>query len=82
MSTWNYRVMEFPPDEAGEIVMGIFEVYYDDDGNPRNYSYDPAPVYWNGAEGGVEIGNDVINLMLEAINKPVLKPSDFPNGRS
>ena len=78
--SWNYRVIEFPGEEPhGESWCGIHEVYYTEDGKPRAYSSEPRPVIWETVDG-LEAANDVINQMLEAINKPILKPSDFPNG--
>jgi hypothetical protein len=78
-----YRVMEFPGDE-GHSLLGIHEVYYDDNGDLKSYTKEPVPVVW---EGSLDVddmngGNDIINMMLEALNKPILKPSDFPNGNS
>jgi hypothetical protein len=78
---WNYRVMEFPGDE-GHTLLGIHEVYYNEAGEPRAYSKEPVPVVWEGSNTPDDMngGNDIINTMLEAINKPILKPSDFPDG--
>lgn len=77
MGHWNYRVMEFAPERPDELpVRAIHEVYYRDDGQPRAYTVNPAGV---SSEG---LGNEglalVLDRMREALARPVLRPSDFP----
>lgn len=78
MGHWNYRVMEFPPERDDESpIRAIHEVYYRDDGQPRAYTVNPADVTSEG------LGNEglalVLDRMREALDKPVLRPSDFPD---
>lgn len=42
MSTWNYRLVKVGPDESGDWEVGIYEVYYDDDGHPHSRTLEPA----------------------------------------
>jgi hypothetical protein len=73
--TWNHRVMRmYYPDET---QFEIHEVYYDTpDGPPRSYTKNAVGV---AAEdlAGVEW---TLKAMLAALEKPVLTPSDFPDG--
>jgi hypothetical protein len=74
--TWNYRVIEFV-DPSDEPWRAIFEVYYDDAGNPNGYNEDPAEVVSSDAEG-VEAGLGwVLDRMREALAKPILVEHDF-----
>ncbi len=83
MSTWNYRVLEF--SEGGEVWQEIHEVYNDDDGAPRSYGV-RATVHADCLEcpeGSDEVRGSLewtLDRMREALDKPVLRPSDFQNG--
>lgn len=35
--SWNYRIMK-RKNELGELKFGIYEVYYDDNGNIKGYT--------------------------------------------
>jgi hypothetical protein len=76
--SWNYRIIELPGNGDGPI-QGVHEVYYDEAGALKFYTSEPVPVCWETSEGP-EAANTIINMMLEALNKPVLKPEDFPSG--
>lgn len=76
--SWNYRVMEFILEdvEGKPTYRQIHEVYYDDDGKPSMYAEEAATVYWEELKG-----NDPhwqLDMMREALSKPVLHDSDFP----
>ena len=66
--SWNHRVMEFV--ERGEIFLGIVEVHYDGD-IPAGYTV-PVAVIADDVDGL----RWTLERMLDALTKPVLKPSD------
>jgi hypothetical protein len=67
---WNYRVMEF--ESGDDVYHEIREVYYDSEGNPNGYTARTAGVGSDSANGL----SWVLDRMREALDKPVLKPSD------
>lgn len=73
--TWNYRVMSFKHGE--DAWQAIHEVHYRD-GRPTAYSSSAAVVMWD-TDGGSDAGLWVLDRMKEALSKPVLTESDFPN---
>jgi hypothetical protein len=79
---WNYRVMEFI-DSDGERYREIREVYYAVDGKPNAYSAVAATVMSNDVDGGEDSQGRklglawVLDRMREALDKPILKESDF-----
>jgi len=70
MSYWNYRIIEFT--ENDEISYQIYEVYYDDNDKIKHYADEPLI-----AAESVDGLKWMMNKMYEALNKPVLKESDF-----
>ena len=69
---WNHRVMRIVHNDDAPIY-GIHEVYYHDDGTPRAYSSEPVDVSADDIEGL----KWTLEMMLAALSKPVLSPSDF-----
>lgn len=83
MSHWNYRVLRF--DTAEGVSYAIHETYYDDNGKPNGYRFEPpAGVYVDFDIDEMEIGCDpiaslrhTINQMIEALGKPILDAADL-----
>ncbi len=69
--TWNYRIIEFT-GEDGSRWWEVSEVYYEGD---RPWAYCDATVGCEPDEG--ETIEDQLEMMKEAIGKPVLKEEDF-----
>lgn len=69
--SWNYRVMrrEFT-NSAGEVEeeFGIYEVYYDENGNPNGWAKEPRGITAESPEGLRWIHEKI----AEALGKPVL----------
>ncbi len=72
--TWDYRVMSF--NDGEDAWQAIHEVQYLGD-VPVMFSLGPVVVLWNSEEDG-EAGRRCVERMREALDKPVLTPSDFP----
>ncbi len=70
MTHWNYRVMRFDVDDP---YYAIHEVFYKPDGALDSYGGDATPVLWDEGENGL----DILDMMREAFEKPVLTPEDF-----
>jgi len=70
--SWNYRILEREYTD-GTKWLGIYEVYYDDEGNPQYCSSMPVAPYGDNLE---DIAGD-LQSMIEAISKPTLLYSDF-----
>lgn len=72
--TWNYRVFKFT-DRSETSSFEIREVYYDEEGKPTGYTDgESAPLGMTLDELRSDLG-----WMLQALDKPVLEESDFPN---
>lgn len=73
MSYWNYRVVRkvYPPgiDGEREHVLGIHEVYYDDDGKPEMVTENRMDAHGETLD---ELRTD-LRWMMEALDKPVLE---------
>lgn len=67
MGHWNYRVCK-RVDAAGEILYGVHEVYYNDDGSFRAATELPVPLEEN-APG--ELTETIARVVL-ASSKPVV----------
>ena len=65
--SWNYRVVR---DDDG---LRIFDVYYDEAGNPIGSNATPTYVYGE----TVEDLREQMNLMLEALALPILEEKDI-----
>jgi len=73
-SMWDYRVVR--KTEHGEEWLSVQEVYYDE-GEPMAQSIDLQ------VEGvTIEEIKTQLELMLKALNQPVLDEIDFPAGKS
>ena len=68
---WNFRLIDLSHENAGEPWVRIQEVYYNDDESLEGYA--DATVGSEDAEG-LRL---TLTRMLEALDKPVLKVSDF-----
>ena len=65
--TWNYRIVQIDSD------FGIYEVYYDDEGNPMARTEDPV-----GCVGGdLKELRRSFDYMEHAFKLPVLRENDF-----
>lgn len=64
--SWNYRVLAI--EDGNELYFRIHSVYYNEDGKPDGYSAQPAT---NGS-GSIEWLEYVLDLMREALKKPIL----------
>lgn len=73
--SWSYRVVHqtIPSQSvsADEEYYEIYEVFYDDDGNPNGYG-DAHP----GGEDIEELRDELL-LMIDAVNQPVLEMKDL-----
>lgn len=63
MSTWNYRVIS-----SAENGLGIYEVYYDENGNIKYFSEDAVSPRGDSLE---ELNEDFVRYK-DALQKPVL----------
>ena len=71
MTGWNHRVVR--KHYMGETVLGIHEVYYDDEGVPEMVTVEPV-----GAVGDtlVELKEEFLS-MLAALKLPILEYDDI-----
>jgi len=67
MGTWNYRAVR-KKFEDGREEIGIYSVYYDENGNVKGTSVDPAPVN----SYSIQLLEDKLDLMKESLQKPIL----------
>jgi len=74
MTIWNHRVVR--KRYESEILLGIHEVFYDDDGIPDMVTVDPVDVQ------GETLGEleETLNWMLKALGQPVLEYDDIGEG--
>lgn len=73
--TWNYRVVQRDSSEGS--VVGIHEVYYDENGLPMWYTTDPSGPLADLESDGSHGLRAVLELMWQALDKPVLHDSVF-----
>lgn len=64
--SWNYRVIK--KVKRDEECYGIYEVFYNDDGEIELVSVDPAPVTGR----SLQEMQDTFEKMVEAARKPIL----------
>lgn len=69
--TWNYRIIAV--DSGGEIEYGIYEVYYDEEGNPESYTENAVPCVGN----SIDEMRRTLDYMRMAFGMPVLTERDF-----
>ena len=73
MGHWNYRIMA--KEHNGEFYLGVYEVYYDDDGTPNGCSMNPITIGSETKKGICWI----VNRIKDATKKPILFYGDrFP----
>ena len=77
MSHWNYRVIEFT--EGPAHWRAVHEVYYNDEDKPVAYGAS-AGVHWDVTEGDAAPLN-ILARIREALEKPILTPSDMVDER-
>lgn len=74
--TWNYRLMrreyQNPLTRETEVVYGIYEVYYDKDGEVNGWSKDPENVLSESVDGI----QWMVEKFSEALGKPILEYKD------
>jgi len=68
---WNYRLIDLAHENGNEPWVEIHEVFYEDDGSLMGYA--PATL---GSETPQDL-KQTLEWMLLALDKPVLKVSDF-----
>lgn len=68
--SWNYRVVKT------EDSLVIYDVYYDSEGRPIGRHLNPSYLYGN----IVEDLKEHLQLMMEALDKPILLDSEIGSG--
>jgi len=71
MSTWNHRVIKrtYPRETTeDEVLYGIYEVYYNEDGSIYGHTEDPVNVM----EYSTDELLDTLERMMRCLGKPVL----------
>lgn len=86
MDRWDYRVIEFIEDDMR--LYAIHEVFYEKN-RPISYAINPATVDWDEFDSELgrcheprsmqAVGREILERFSAAIEKPILKASDFPN---
>ena len=71
MRTWNFRLLDVTDENDGDPYLTLVEVHYKDEGVPVGYC-DPC----TGSED-LDGMKQLIEWYSLALDKPVLKPSDF-----
>lgn len=68
MSHWNHRIMRRTYPNTDEVSYGIYEVYYNDEGEIVNWSMEPEEI-----QGGtIEEIIQSLNWMRNCLNKLIL----------
>ena len=70
--SWNYRAVRRIFDYDGHEEIGIYSVYYDEDGKIKGMSLEPAHVN----SYSLEQLEEVLELMKECLQEPILDYSD------
>jgi hypothetical protein len=71
MSHWNHRVLR--RGGPGERIFGVYEVYYDDDNQPRYCTSNPVGVVGETKAEMLEL----LDQMRDALDDPILRYEDF-----
>jgi hypothetical protein len=81
MSHWNYRIVKAPA-WLDEFTYSICEVYYDDEGVPMSRT-EPVRLFSESDEDGEGLSElwMTIELMRQALEKPILTDDDFTSER-
>lgn len=76
--TWDYRVLakEYKGFNETEILFGIHEVYYNDDGEPDMCTEDAVAVIGDNLAELVQ----TLDWMRKAFLRPILSSADFEEG--
>lgn len=77
MSSWHYRVVRHP-----DGMLGLHEVYCDDDGQPHSYTQEPAGFIANDDEGLDGIILSLERALRDARARPILDAAAISSGRS
>lgn len=72
MSSWNYRVVR------GADGLRIFDVYYDDSGQPVSANVSPTHVHGD----TLDALDNQLQLMRESLARPILDDVDIGAGRT
>ncbi len=71
---WNYRVVKKSiVDDFDDEIYAVHEVFYDDDGNPVGCTEKSVRI----GEYSLKSLSETIDLMKQALDKPVLDYKDF-----
>lgn len=74
--SWNYRIVAV--DYGDEVEYGIYEVYYDEKGDPISRTENPVPCVGNAMN---ELRSS-FDYMAVALGMPVMTDADFRWGNS
>ena len=66
---WNYRVIRMYEKESGTTYHEVFEVYYNEEGNPQAFAESHNVV----VDESLEELQETFNAIKEAFDKPVLE---------
>ena len=69
--TWTYRLIDITDENHGDYLLGLYEVFFDNDGLPMGYT-EVSTV----GESVHEL-RQVIERYALALDKPVLQKTDF-----
>ncbi len=74
--TWNHRVVRIR-DSVGGPLLGIYEVYYDDD-KPNSRTTDPVGLIADGdeSEAMTEL-RETLERMLRCLDQPILDDEEY-----
>lgn len=75
-SSCDYRLVKVYDDWTRETTIGIYEVYYNEYGQPAARSINPCRIVWYPEDSTIGV-NARIN---QAFNKSILTDDDFVNG--
>jgi len=73
MGHWNYRVVRKVVDD--EVIFGIHESYYDNDGNLEGITENPISIY---AEENLENLAKEMGYIVQALEADVIKYEEAP----
>ena len=86
--SWNHRIMRVMSDDGNTAHYGIYEVYYDDEGNVEGWTESPTDVSaWGLTDEDYEEGIDshhkaelgkCLYYMRRALEQPIL---DYKTGK-
>lgn len=62
---WNYRVVRY--EASGEMLVGLMEVFYDEEGKPKGYGL-ASVLHWT----SIDELRGTLDLMRKALDAPEL----------